>query len=88
MPDIIIKQDDKPEEKKAVDRIEVEEAITKADQIQKMKEDNDALELQIQRKKELEAQAAIGGTADAGQPEQSRGEKDEAEASAILDTYR
>jgi len=57
------------------------------EQLNQLKEANDKVEAELLRKEELRAKVAMGGKADAGEPEETEEEKADKEASKILSTF-
>lgn len=88
MTDIVIKQDEKKEEKK-VDESDIKETLKAADEYQKLKEQNDKLEAEYIRQQELKAKIALGGKSIAGQNiEKNPEEKAKEEAAEILKRFK
>lgn len=86
MTDIIIKQDEKEQEKK-VEPEEIKEVLKEADEYEKKKEEVEKLEALYQREQEIKAKMALGGKADAGQPGKTQEELDEEEAARRLAAF-
>jgi acyl CoA:acetate/3-ketoacid CoA transferase alpha subunit len=89
MTDIVIKSEEKKEDKK-LEVNDVQETLKAADTYQKIKEQNDKLEIELIRQQELRAKIAIGGKSIAGQftPEKTKEDLAKEEAKKILDMYR
>jgi len=92
MSKITITDDKDAEEVKPVEKEVVEgalQAVQEVDKAKKLKEENDAFELEVARAEELKARAALGGKSIAGQQvvEKSEEEKVAEEAKEILRTF-
>jgi len=89
MSDIIIKTDNK-EEPQGVQENKIKDILRDADEYQKLKEANDGLEKEYQRREELKAKMALGGRAQAGSQvqEKTQEEKDAEEAKKIISVFR
>jgi len=74
---------DKPIEKEVIEK--TLQAVTEAD---KIKKENEELEKQIERNKELKAQIALGGRADAGSVDKTDQEKADEEAKERLSAFQ
>jgi len=84
---IITEDEGKDKEKKPVEKVEVEEAIQKADEIQKLKEENDRLEIEVLRRSQLQARLALSGKGEAGDSEKSEEDKVKEEAAKHLSLF-
>ena len=69
------------ESKQKVEEVKVEPT---ASETLRLRKENDEYEAEVNRKQEIRAREALGGRADAGQPEESQEQKDEKEAAEIL----
>ncbi len=69
------------ESKQKVEEVKVEPIPSETLRLRK---ENDEYEAEVNRKQEIRAREALGGRADAGQPEESQEQKDEKEAAEIL----
>ena len=65
MADIVIKTENKPEEKANTE--DIKETLNKADEYKKLKEENDKIEAEVKRREELSARLNMSGRAQAGQ---------------------
>jgi hypothetical protein len=89
MTDIIIS--DKKEEKPAIQDNDIKQTLERADNYRKLKEENDKMEAEYNRREELlKGKIAVGGRALAGQyiPEKSPEEIAKEEAAKILSMFR
>ena len=87
---ITITENAEKEEIKTVEKEVVEtalKAVKDVDDAERLKVENDALELQVRRKQELMARLAVGGTTEAGQEKNPELEARE-EAERILRTFQ
>ena len=87
MPEVTVKttsEDDKP--KKDIQG-DITDTLKKADEYQKLKEENDKLEAEYLRKQELMAKLKLGGQTNAGSLEKSPEDKDKEEAAEYLKPY-
>jgi len=74
MTDITIKQE--KQEVKEPDRTDIAKTLEAADAYKKLKEQNDKLEAEYARQKELNAKIALGGKAEAGMHEKEKTQED------------
>lgn len=88
MSDIVIKTEESKPEPDKVDREDIKETLQKADEYEKLKAENEKLEAEYLRNQELKAKIALGGRAQAGQPEESQEQKNEKEATEMLSKFR
>ena len=88
MTDIVIKSEEKPDEKK-VEVKDIKDTLKAADEYKRLKEENDKLEAEYIRQQELKAKITIGGRSAAGQyiPEKTPEEKAKEEAAARLKPF-
>lgn len=87
MSDIIIKSEEKQEEKPIQDS-DIKDTLKQADEYAKLKEENDKMEREFMRQQELKAKIALGGQALAGKPEENEEDKLKQEASKIINMFR
>lgn len=87
MSDIIIKSEEKQEEKPIQDS-DIKDTLKQADEYAKLKEENDKLEVEYLRQQELKAKLQLGGQALAGKPEENEEDKLKQEASKIINMFR
>ncbi len=73
------------ESKQKVEEVKVEPT---ASETLRLRKENDEYEAEVNRKQEIRAREALGGRADAGQPEESQEDKDKKEATEILREFQ
>ena len=90
MGEVTIKTEDKPKEEEQAKPEDIKETLRKADEYQKLKEENDKLEAEYLRQQELKAKIKMSGDTIAGQhpTEKTEEQKVEEEASKILETWK
>lgn len=88
MVDVVIKQE--PEVKKEATEEDIKETLKSADEYAKLKEENDKLEAEYQRRQELKAKIDLAGRANAGilQKEETQDDIDQKEADKMLDMFK
>lgn len=87
MTDIVIKQEEKKEEK-PVETQDIKETLKAADEYKRLKEENDRLETEYVRQQELKAKIAMGGKALAGKVEKTPEDEAKEEAARIISMFR
>lgn len=75
-------------EKQEAPQVDIKQTLKDADEYQKLKEENDRLEAEYNRREELKAKMALGGRAQAGQVEKSEQEKADEEAAELLKRFK
>lgn len=67
---------------------DIKQTLREADEYEKLKQENDKLEAEYNRREELKAKMALGGRAQAGQVEKSEQEKADEEAAELLKRFK
>ncbi len=89
MPEVTIKTEDKNEENQPLETQVIEKTLKAVDDYDKLKAQNDALEAELERKKQLEVRRdeILGGRAQAGQKPKTEQEKADEEAAKIIEQF-
>ena len=87
MSEVIIKTEEKEEEKKPVEAENIKETLKAADEYEERKAKVEKLEALYLREQEIKAKLAISGRAEAGIPEKTSEEKTQEEAKGILSMF-
>ena len=75
-------------EKQEAPQPDIKQTLKDADEYEKLKQENDRLEAEYNRREEIKAKMALGGRAQAGQVEKSEEQKAEEEAADLLKRFK
>ena len=80
---------EKEEEKKEPEEQDIKETLAKADEYQKLKEQNDKMDVELLRQQEIKAKIAFGGRGEAGQvvKEKTQADIDQEDADKIIKQF-
>jgi len=75
-------------DKKPADETDLRKTLIEADKYEKIKQENDALELELQRQQELKAKLQMGGESMGGTVQKTQKDRDKDEADRIIGMFR